>query len=53
MRKIAVFFAVICMFIMPVSAQSEDPYTAQYELSGADELKNALPGFLKLISSEM
>lgn len=43
MRKIAVFFAVICMFIMPVSAQSEDPYTTQYELSGADELKNALP----------
>lgn len=43
MKRLIVFIAVICLMILPVRAEADDPYTNEYELSGAGELENALP----------
>lgn len=43
MKRLIALIAVIWLLILPVSAETDDPYTNEYELSGAGELENALP----------
>lgn len=43
MKRLIAIIAVAWLFILPISAETDDTYTNEYYLSGADELENTLP----------